>query len=84
MIGGVTRKIIYAKYHYKNITITTRYMLPHLPGVPHLHVNRPLDWLANNSARASRFFVHFFSITARLQLVKIAIISRTDRDELAR
>ena len=21
----------------------TRHMLPHLPGVPHLHVNRPLD-----------------------------------------
>ena len=53
-------------------------MLPHLPGIPHLHVNR------NNSARASRFFVQFFSITAQLQLVKIAIILRTDRDELAR
>ena len=22
-------------------------MLPHLSGVPHLHVNRPLDWEAN-------------------------------------
>ena len=23
----------------------TRHMLPHLPEVPHLHVNRPLVWL---------------------------------------
>ena len=23
----------------------TRHMLPHLPGVPRLHVNRPLVWL---------------------------------------
>ena len=26
-----------------------------------------LDWQNNNSARASRFFVHFFIVTARLQ-----------------
>ena len=26
-----------------------------------------LDWQNNNSARASRFFVHFFTVTARLQ-----------------
>ena len=25
-----------------------------------------LDWRNNNSARASRFFVHFFAVTARL------------------
>ena len=27
----------------------------------------PLDWQNNSSARASRFFVHFFTVTARLQ-----------------
>ena len=26
-----------------------------------------LDWQNNNFARASRFFVHFFAVTARLQ-----------------
>ena len=26
-----------------------------------------LDWQNNNSARASRFFVHFFTVTARLR-----------------
>ena len=26
-----------------------------------------LDWQNNNCARESRFFVHFFSVTARLQ-----------------
>ena len=26
-----------------------------------------LDWQNNNFARASRFFVHFFAITARLR-----------------
>ena len=26
-----------------------------------------LDWQNNNSARASRFFVHFFAVVARLQ-----------------
>jgi len=26
-----------------------------------------LDWQNNNSAHASRFFVHFFTITARLR-----------------
>ena len=45
----------------------TRHILPHLSGVPHLHVNRPLDWQNNNFARASRFFVHFFAVTARLR-----------------
>ena len=31
------------------------------------------DWLIknNNSARASRFFVHFFAVTARLRRVNI-------------
>ena len=42
-----------------------RHMLSYLSGVPHLHVNRPLDWQNNNSARASRFFVHLFAVTAR-------------------
>ena len=32
-------------------------MLPHLRGVPHLHVNRFLDWQNNNSARASHVFI---------------------------
>ena len=27
----------------------------------------PLDWQNNSSARASRFFVHFFTVTSRLQ-----------------
>ena len=26
-----------------------------------------LDWQNNNFARASRFFVHFFAVTARLR-----------------
>ena len=26
-----------------------------------------LDWLNNNCARASRFFVHFFAVVAQLQ-----------------
>ena len=26
-----------------------------------------LDWQNNNSARASRFFVHFFAVTAQLR-----------------
>ena len=26
-----------------------------------------VDWLNNNCARASRFFVHFFAVTARLR-----------------
>ena len=26
-----------------------------------------LDWLNNNFARASRFFVHFFAVAARLR-----------------
>ena len=26
-----------------------------------------LDWQNNSSARASRFFVHFFAVAARLQ-----------------
>ena len=26
-----------------------------------------LDWQSNNFARASRFFVHFFAVVARLQ-----------------
>ena len=26
-----------------------------------------LDWQNNNAARAARFFVHFFSVTARLR-----------------
>ena len=26
-----------------------------------------LDWQNNNVARASRFFVHFFAVTARLR-----------------
>ena len=26
-----------------------------------------LDWQNTNSARASRFFVHFFAVTAQLQ-----------------
>ena len=29
--------------------------------------NKGLDWQNNNFARASRFFVHFFAITARLR-----------------
>ena len=37
-------------------------MLPHLPGVPHLHVNRLLDWQNNNSARASHFFILYISL----------------------
>ena len=41
-------------------------MLPHLSGVPHLHVNRPLDW-QNKFTRASRFFVYFFAVVARLR-----------------
>ena len=45
----------------------TRHILPHLLGVPHLHVNRPLDKQSNNFARASRFFVHFSAVVARLQ-----------------
>ena len=31
---------------------------------PPLHVNRVLDWKNNSSARASRFFEHFFAVTA--------------------
>ena len=27
-----------------------------------------IDWQINNSARASRFFVHFYAVGARLQL----------------
>ena len=37
-------------------------MLSHLPGVPRLHVNRPLDWQNNNSARASHFFILYISL----------------------
>ena len=29
--------------------------------------NAGLDWQNNNYARASRFFVHFFAVVARLQ-----------------
>ena len=32
----------------------TRHMLPHLPGVPHLHVNRPLV-LQNVQLNKTRF-----------------------------
>ena len=46
----------------------TRPMLPHLPGVPHLHVNRLLDWQKKkNFARASPFFVHFSVVVERLR-----------------
>ena len=45
----------------------THRMLPHLSGVPHLHVNRPLDKQNNNFARASHFFVHFLAVVAQLR-----------------
>ena len=31
----------------------TRHMLPHLSGIPHLHVNRPLDWTTSRRFRVS-------------------------------
>ena len=34
-------------------------MLPHLPGFPHLHVNRLLDWQNNNSERDQAFLCIF-------------------------
>ena len=30
-------------YVDRRVASPKRHMLPHLPGVPHLHVNRPLD-----------------------------------------
>ena len=38
-----------------------------------------LDWQNNNFARASRFFVHFFNVAARLQResAQIHVLSRT-------
>ena len=37
----------------------TRHMLPHLPGVPHLHVNRPLV------TRAPEIFYSWFASTCQ-------------------
>ena len=34
-----------------------------------------LDWQNNNSARASRFFVHFFAVVARLRRENAYVIS---------
>ena len=34
-------------------------MLPHLPGFPHLHVKRLLDWQNNNSERDQAFWTFF-------------------------
>ena len=36
----------------------TRHILPHLPGVPHLHVNRPLDLLTGRTQRPEYVEVH--------------------------
>ena len=46
-LGGVTRLSICLSYEFDHIYMiggVTRHMLPHLPGVPHLHVNRPLPY----------------------------------------
>ena len=59
-------------YHVNGIKVKREIIwaggLPHLPGVPHLYVNRSLDWQNINLPRAPRFFVHFFVDAARLRL----------------
>ena len=35
----------------------TRHMLPHLPGIPHLHVNRPLGIIYRRESFAAHFGV---------------------------
>ena len=41
----------------------TRHMLPNLPGVPHLHVNRPLD-------KKKKFLQHIQTNTQTIILAK--------------
>ena len=48
----------------------TRHMLPHLPGVPHLHVNRPL--MHNNKPKVSPAILNFY------YLVFIVLITPKD------
>ena len=42
----------------------TCHMLPHLPGVPHLHVNKPLVYKNNNNHTSwvQRFSLMYFSV----------------------
>ena len=42
----------------------TRHMLPNLPGVPHLHINRPLRWCYTR-----QFATTIFSATQRCKIV---------------
>ena len=43
----------------------TRHILPHLPGVPHLHVNRPLNPLEQSVTDINiRTFYQFFGVKA--------------------
>ena len=50
----------------------TRHMLPHLPGVPHLHVNRPLE--VKNMCK-SNIIWHFICTVTQTALVSKVIFT---------
>ena len=51
----------------------TRHMLPHLCGIPHLHVNRPLEASNNKAAKRNQLHWEHFRNTLEPRYVNILL-----------
>ena len=61
----------------------TRHMLPHLPGVPHLHVNRPLNTMIDQGKVINTYALLTKFIQSRwLDIGQVRVCAFIDRDEV--
>ena len=61
----------------------TRHMLPHLPGVPHLHVNRPLNTMIDQGKIINTYALLTKLIQSRwLDIGQVRVCAFIDRDEV--